>query len=108
MLTDSIGGERIWELRKLKTLIIRACWSINVASLKNGLKNLQGLKSLSLSKFTIYLDMNNYWLNDEILHSIAMLSNLRTLNIDTTRVTDKGMQVLTGLKNLNTLICGRT
>lgn len=52
--------------------------------------------------------MNNYWLNDEMLHSIALLPNLRTLNIDTTGVTDKGIQVLTGLKNLNTLICGRT
>jgi hypothetical protein len=59
--------------------------------------------------------MNNYWLNDEMLPSIATLPNLVFLNLgtlnsilDTTKVTDKGMQYLVGLKNLNTLICGRT
>lgn len=61
--------------------------------------------------------MNNYWLGDDMLPSIASLPNLVFLNlgilyvikrIDTTKVTDKGMQYLTSLKNLNTLICGRT
>ena len=30
MLTDSLEGERIFELKNLRTLVVRACWSINV------------------------------------------------------------------------------
>ncbi len=81
MLTDNLEGERIFELKKLKTLVVRACWSINSMRFREGIKKLHNLKYLSLSKLYFDIDMNNYWLGDDMLPSIAVLPNLIFLNL---------------------------
>ncbi len=48
---------------------------------REGIKKLKNLKYLSLSKIFYMLDMNNYWLGDDMLPSIAALPNLIFLNL---------------------------
>ena len=81
MLTDSLEGERIFELKKLRTLVVRACWSINASRFREGIKKLKNLRYLSLSTSFPYIDMNNYWLGDDMLPSISSLPNLVFLNL---------------------------
>lgn len=52
--------------------------------------------------------MTNFWFNDSIMPSMVCLRNLKVLNSDTTKISDKGLMILTELENFTNLICGRT
>jgi len=70
---------------------------MNPNKFKEGLKKLKKLTTLCVSMSISNIDMNNYWLQDDIMPSIACLTNLKVLNIDSTKISDKGLMMLTGL-----------
>jgi putative membrane-bound dehydrogenase-like protein len=91
------GLKSLSKLTKLETLRMPGLNEITLkdADVKN-LGALQNLREVNLGK--------NAELGDRALDEVAALANLRTLNLQETKVTDTGLRKLATLKNLRHLV----